>query len=100
MNSDKENLPTLEQLAAVEVFNIIYNIYYIVKEKKYLLCYCHMKEEEIKCDVCLISAFSPFWFKSQARRDLKYLINFFIDFVSRKKKILKKSGHKVIFFQL
>ena len=98
MNSDKENLPTLQQLAAVEAINIIYKIYYIVKEKNHLLCYCHMEEEERKCFVCLICAFLPLWFKSQARCDLKYLIDFFINFVSLKKKILKKSGHKVIFF--
>ena len=46
MNSDKENLPTLQQLAAVEVFNIIYNIYYIFKEKRHLLCFFHMQEKE------------------------------------------------------
>ena len=99
MNSDKENLPTLQLLAAVEVFNIIYNIYYIVKGKRHLLCFCHMQEEEEeeKCSVCVISAFSPFWFKSQARRDFKYLINFYNNFVNLKKKILEKSGHKVIF---
>ena len=57
------------------------------------------EEEEEKCSVCLISAFSPFWFKSQeARCDFKYLINFYNTFVILKKKILEKSGHKVIFF--
>ena len=57
------SFPTLVQLAGVEVFNIVFNIYIVISKKKYILCYCYNNND--KCAVCRISLFSFGWFKSQ-----------------------------------
>ena len=97
MNENDENkkFPTLEQPAAVEVFNIVYNIYFVLNQKKHLLCFCHYQR---KCTMCRISNFSTGWFKSQARRNRKYLIHFCLHFLKLKQEVLNKCAYKNIFF--
>ena len=94
-NLSNKKFPTLEQLAAVEVFNIVYNIYFIINQKRHLLCSCSYQR---KCTVCNISCFFPGWFKSQGRRSRKYLIDFCLNFLKLKKEILDKAAYKNIFF--
>ena len=105
MNNDKcvgqpseEFFPTLVQLATVEVFNIVYNIYFIINEKNHIQCFCSINDSDIKCLVYRISLFSFGWFKSQARRDRKYLINFCIKFLKAKQEVINKVGHRIIYF--
>ena len=94
----KKNFPTLTQLAAVELFNIVFNIYFIIGKHKHTLCFCFNDNDDIKCLICRISLFSFGWFKSQGWRDRKYLINFCIKFLKLKQKILEKTAYKMIYF--
>ena len=94
----KNFFPTLTQLAAVEVFNIVFNIYFIIDKHKHTLFFCFNDNGDIKCLICRISLFSFGWFKNQGRRDRKYLINFCIKFLKSKQKILEKTVYKMIYF--
>ena len=98
--SAEKIFPTFVQLAAVEVFNIVFNIYFIINKKKYILCFCSYNNNinNIKCLVCRISLFSFGWFKSQGRRDRKYLIDFCIKFLKAKQEVIDKVGHRIIYF--
>ena len=96
----ENNLPTLEQLAAVKRFDIIFKTYEIFRRKKHLLCYCHMQEIFMypTYTVCQICNFSPFWFKDQTVKNRKYLIETFRCMLNWKERVIKKVGHRNIFF--